>query len=175
VVGEQGNSGQNWDERPAVRMRLRAWTAFFAEGTFIFWNTSAIKNYRSSAGIYLGPEERGHLRVLRRFMRGFDPRARIVSVGVSAPANVRGYGLSGPHRFGAYLHAFRNQASPTTGVRITIRTRSPGSATWIDPADGRVLARKAIARGTQRLTVPPFVVDVALKISFRRAAAALRN
>src|SRR6266498_4013844 len=49
IVGEQGNSGQNWDERSAVRMRIRVWTAFFAEGTLIFWNTSLTKDYRSPA------------------------------------------------------------------------------------------------------------------------------
>jgi hypothetical protein len=169
IVGEQGNSGQNWDDRSAVRMRLRAWTAFFSEGTLIFWNTSGIKDYRSSAGnIYLGEEERSYLRVLQRFTRGFDARAHIVSVDVSAPARVRGYGLSGPREFGAYLHAFRNQAAPTTGVRLTIRVRNPGSATWIDPADGRVLARSTVRRGTRQLAVPPFAVDVALKIRFSR-------
>jgi hypothetical protein len=170
IIGEQGNSGQNWDERSAVRMRLRAWTTFFAEGTLIFWNTSGTKDYRAgSANMYLGPEERGYLRVLQRFTQGFDRRARIVPVDVSAPTNVRGYALSGPRQFGAYLHAFRNPAAPTTGVRLTIQAVSPGSATWVDPAGGRVLARRAIKRGTQQLTVPPFVVDVALKISFGRA------
>jgi hypothetical protein len=170
IVGEQGNSGQNWDERSAVRMRLRAWTAFFAEGTIIFWNTSGIKNYRSAAAnIYLGPEERGSLNVLQRFTQGFDPRARIVPINASAPATVRGYALSGPREFGAYLHAFRNQAAPTTGVRLTIRARSTGSATWIDPVGGRVLARSTVRRGTRQLVVPPFLVDVALKIRFSRA------
>src|SRR6266511_2372512 len=160
-------NGQHWDERSAVRMRIRTWTAFFAEGTLIFWNTSATKTYRAgAANIYLGPEERGYLHVLQRFTRGFDPRARIVPVDVSVPANVRGYGLSGPREFGAYLHAFRNQATPTTGVRLTIQAGSPGSATWIDPADGRVLARRAVTRGAQQLIVPPFNVDVALKIRF---------
>lgn len=168
IVGEQGNTGQNWDEGSGVRMRLRAWTAFFAEGTLIFWNTSGTKDYKNpgAANVYLGPEERPYLRILQRFTRGFDARARIVPVDVSTPAYVRGYGLSGPREFGAYLRAFRHQASPTTGVLITIQAPSPGSATWIDPAGGRVLARSAIKRGTQQLAVPPFVVDVALKTRF---------
>jgi hypothetical protein len=170
IVGEQGNSGQNWDARSAVRMRLRAWTTFFAEGTLIFWNTSGTKNYKAwAANMYLGPEERGYLRVLQRFTQGFDPHARIVPANVSAPGDVRGYALSGPREFGAYLHAFRNQATPTTGVRLTIRARSAGSATWIDPANGRVLARSSVRHGTQQLVVPSFVVDVALKVRFSRA------
>ena len=76
--------------------------------------------------------------------------------------------LSGPRELGAYLRALGNQAAPTTGVRLTIQARSPGTATWLDPAGGRVLARRAIKRGTQQLTVPPFVLDVALEVSYGR-------
>ncbi|MDP9226667.1 MAG: hypothetical protein M3P18_23065, partial [Actinomycetota bacterium] len=98
-----------------------------------------------------------------------DPRARIVPISASAPSTVRGYALSGPREFGAYLHAFRNQVVPTTGVRLVVRAPSAGSATWIDPAGGRVLARSTVRRGTRTLAVPPFAVDVALMIRFSRA------
>ena len=62
IVGEQGNQVQNWDDRSALRMRLRSWAAFFAEGVFIFWNSSGAKDYKNpgAANIYLGPEERGY-------------------------------------------------------------------------------------------------------------------
>jgi hypothetical protein len=169
IVGEQGNSGQNWDDRSGVRMRLRAWTALFAEGALIFWNTSTTKSYRSwAANIYLGPEERRYLRVLRNFTRGFDARARIVSVRVSGPPGLRGYGLSGPREYAAYLHASQNHGSTTRGARLRIRSTTRGTAAWIDPGSGRTLARRAIQRGLRELAVPAFTTDVALKIRFRR-------
>jgi hypothetical protein len=168
IVGEQGNSGQNWDEHSALRMRLRAWTAFFAEGTLIFWNTSRTKSYRSvAANIYLGPEERRYLRVLQRFTRGFDPRARIVQVRVSGPPGLRGYGLGGPRDYAVYLHASQGHGSITRSARLTIPATVRGIATWIDPASGQTLARRGVRRGTQDLAVPAFRTDIALKIRLR--------
>lgn len=74
-------------------MRLRAWTAFFAEGSLVFWNVSFAKDGRGFGAIYLGPEERRYLGVLQRFVAGFDPRARPTSARVSDPSRVRSYAL----------------------------------------------------------------------------------
>jgi hypothetical protein len=169
IVGEQGNTGQNWDPESSLRMRLRAWTAFFSEATLIFWNTSYSKAYLSAAAnIYLGPEERGYLGVLQRFTRGFDKRARIVPVDVSPDNAVRGYGLSGPAQYAAYLHAYTDHSSPTVGARVTFDIPRPGTARWISPATGAVLARIVLRHGgAQTLRVPSFVTDVALKIDYR--------
>jgi hypothetical protein len=166
IVGEQGNSGHNWDAQSALRMRLRAWTAFFGEGTLIFWNTSYTKDYAAStANVYLGPEERGYLRVLQNFTRGFDKRARIIPAVASPVTTVRGYALAGPVESAAYLTNYGDHASPTVGARLTIDVSRPGTATWISPATGKVLARYALRRrGMQTLQVPPFVTDVALEI-----------
>lgn len=166
VVGEQGNQGQNWDDRSAVRLRIRSWTAFFAGGTLIFWNTSSRKDYRASSGnIYLGREERSYLRVLQGITRGFDRQAVIAPLRVSSAA-VRGYGLIGPRSFAGYLHAFGNHASATSGVEITLPKRRAGTATWINPADGRILRRVRVQAGQVKLKAPSFVIDAALKIKF---------
>jgi hypothetical protein len=166
IVGEQGNSGHNWDPQSALRMRLRAWTAFFTEGTLIFWNTSSTKNYTAGAGnIYLGPEERGYLRILQNFTRGFDKRAKITPVVVSPATTVRGYALAGPVQSAAYLVNYRDHVSPTVGAHLTVDVSRSGTATWISPATGKVLARQTLRRRrVQTLQVPPFVTDVALEI-----------
>jgi hypothetical protein len=169
IVGEQGNSGQNWDEGSALRMRIRAWTAFFAEGTLVFWNTSTTKSYQApAANIYLGSEERRYLRVLQDFTRRFDPAPRVATLDLLGPG-VRGYALSGPSAYAAYLDAAQSQGAVTRGVRVRIRLSKPGMATWIEPASGWRLARQVAKRGLQTLAVPPFVTDVALKIRLRRA------
>jgi hypothetical protein len=169
IVGEQGNAGQNWDPLSGLRMRLRAWTAFFAEGTLVFWNTSHSKDYHAPAGnIYLGPEERKYLRVLQGFTRNFDRRARIVSAPVSPGDGIRGYALRGPAQYAAYLHAYTDHVSPTAGLSLKVDIPRRGKATWISPATGRVLGREALRhRGMQTLRVPPFVTDVAVKLDYR--------
>jgi len=165
IVGEQGNTGQNWDERSGLRMRIRTWTAFFAEGTIIFWNSSFAKDYRSAgaANIYLGPEERGYLSVLQSFTKGFDARARIVAPTTSGP--VRVYALRGPRSYAAYLHAYTDHTTPTDGVRILVNPATKGQAVWTDPATGVVVKRALVRPGKQTLVVPPFVTDIALKIN----------
>ncbi len=166
IVGEQGNTGQNWDARSGVRMRLRGWTAFFAEGVLIFWNAGFAKDYKnaSAANIYLGPEERGYLRVLQDFTRGFDPRATVAELKVSDPSRVRGYALRGPAAYAAYLHAYTDHTNATKGIRVTIDPSVDGAATWFSPATGQVLGTQPVAAGSQTLAVPPFTIDVALKI-----------
>lgn len=165
LVDEQGNSGHNWDPTSAVRMRLRAWVAFFAEATLVFWNTSATKDYASSTGnIYLGPEERGYIRVLASYMRGFDPRASVVSASVSGSVGLRVYALRGPKEYGLYLVDGASHSTQVTGARVIVSPAQAGRAVWVDPATGRVLAASRIPAGRQALAVPPFTTDVALKI-----------
>ncbi len=166
LIDEQGNTDQNWDAGSALRMRLRAWTAFFAEGTLVFWNTSFAKDNRqpgAAANIYLGPEERAYVRVLQGFTRGFDPRARIASAPVSQ-GNVRSYALSGPRGYAVYLVAGADRSAAKTGVRVTVSPRRAGKATWIDPSSGRVLGSASVKPGKQTLVAPAFTTDLALEI-----------
>jgi hypothetical protein len=166
LVDEQGNSGHNWDPTSAVRMRLRVWTAFFAEATLVFWNTSATKDYaKQAANIYLGPQERGYVSVLSRYMRGFDPQARVVTSRVLGGSDLRAYALRGPKEFGLYLVDGASHSAIVRGARVVVSPARPGRAVWIDPATGRQLATGHVQAGRPTLAVPPFRTDVALEIT----------
>lgn len=164
LVDEQGNTGQNWDPTSARRLRLRCWTAFFAEATIVFWNASFAKDYRNSgaASIYLGPTERQYVKVLQRYTENFDPRATVVPVRAMPSDAVRGYALRGPRQYGFYLVATTDSSSSV--LRVTVDPARGGRATWIDPASGRVLRHQTVRAGVQTLQVPRFTIDVALKI-----------
>jgi len=174
IFGEQGNSEQNWDIRSALRMRIRSWTAFFDEAVLIFWNSSFAKDYRGgvASNIYLGPEERGYLKVLQDFTRGFDSRALRAEVQVSNPALVRGYALQGPTAYAAYLHAYIDHTNPTSGISMAIEPVASGTAIWISPASGEVLGTQSVSAGSQMLAVPSFITDIALKITAATSSAA---
>ncbi len=167
IFGEQGNSEQNWDEGSALRMRLRSWTAFFNEAVLIFWNTSCCKDSQGgvASNIYLGPQERSYIKVLQDFVSGLDRLIAPVQIEIPDISRVRGYALSAPTVFVAYLHAYTDHTNPTTGISITIDSPLAGTATWIDPATGAVLGTASVSSGRQTLTVPVFTTDVALKIS----------
>ena len=167
IFGEQGNSEQNWDERSALRMRVRSWTAFFNEAVLIFWNTSCCKDSRGgvASNIYLGPEERGFIRVLQDFVGGLDPCLALAEIEVSDPGRVRAYALRAPSVFVAYLHAYTDHTNPTSGIRVTLDSPVAGTATWVDPSSGAALGTAGISAGRQTLDAPAFTTDIALRIA----------
>lgn len=166
IVGEQGNQHANWDERSGIRMRIRTWTTFFVEGALIFWNTTFAKDYRNdcAANVYLGPEERGYLKVLNEFTRDFDPRAVVAKVEVSPKTKVRAYALGGPEAYAVYLCNYVDHTNPTGGAEVKIEPKFAGTATWIEPATGRVLKTEKLPSGSQTVKAPDFLIDAALKV-----------
>jgi hypothetical protein len=184
IVGEQGNTGMNWDPLSGRRMRIRAWTALFQEISLVFWNTSWSKagmfqgRYNpgpDAANIYLGPEERSYVRVLHDFSGRLDAGVRMVSVESSSPDSVRVYGLRSDVVVGIYLYHFSNHTSVVHGTKITIDFTRPDEPTnelvgeWIEPSTGRVLTRARVLPGRQTLDVPPFTIDLALLVTLRRS------
>lgn len=177
IVGEQGNTGMNWDSRSAVRMRIRAWTALFQEISLIFWNTSWRKagmfggHYTpaTAANIYLGPEERGYIRVLQKFASRLDGGIRMVSVSPSPPEIVRGYGLVSKNVAGFYLQHAANHSTLVETAKVGFDFSGLGQqqliGEWIDPATGTVVSRVSLSSRLTELRVPPFKIDLALLVS----------
>ncbi len=165
IVGEQGNTGMNWDPLSAVRMRIRTWTALFQEISLIFWNTSWSKAGMNLgryvpgqvSNIYLGPEERGYIRVLQDFASRLDAGVRMAPVKISSSSAVRTYGLISSSGVAAYLHHVENHATPVDNAEIGFDFPSNARAglvgEWIDPATGAVVARLKIPPGPHTLKV----------------------
>ena len=165
IFGEQGNAIANWDTLSAERMRIRSWTAFFAEGMFIFWNTTYIKNYYQpvSANIYLGPQERGYIRALQNYTATADSGIRPISFFVSNSHQVRSYGLKSSKIIMGYFHHYTSHTNYVT-TSFTYRMHQPGTLYWLNPADNTVIDSAKLAYGTQKITSPQFNIDVAMLI-----------
>jgi hypothetical protein len=175
LVGEQGNSGMNWDAGSAVRMRVRLWTALFNQIGLIFWNTGWSKagmhggrpSPGSASNIYLGPQERGYAGVLAEFSSRLDAAMEMTRLTVSSPG-VRAYGLRSPTLAAGYLHRFETHDTPAAGVRVSMDLPpGPLVAWWIDPATGRTLACVPAPAGPALLEAPPFRVDAAVLVNSR--------
>lgn len=176
VVGEQGNTGMNWDPLSAVRMRIRVWTGLFQEISFVFWNTNWSKQgmfggrYTPgvAANVYLGPEERQYIKVFRDFSSQLDEDVRMAPISVGSLSSVRAYGLVSSNIGAIYLHHAENHTSPADNVEVSFdfsalpRTKLAGE--WIDPGTGEVLSRADVPASLAALRVPPFKVDIALLI-----------
>jgi hypothetical protein len=177
IVAEQGNAGMNWDPRSAVRMRIRAWTALFQEISLVFWNTSESKaamfggHYTPGTGanIYLGPEERGYVRVLQEFAYRLDPGVRIAPVSLSPPTVVRGYGLISANVAGFYLQHAASHTTSVENAELSFDFSSLGRrellGEWIDPSTGAVVSQVKVPPHLARLQVPVFKVDLALLVT----------
>jgi len=98
-------------------------------------------------------------------MRGFDPRARVVTAAVRGAAGLRAYALRGPRDFGLYLVDGASHTEQVGGASVVVNPGHAGRAVWTDPSTGRTLASLRVAAGRQTLAVPMFTTDVALKIA----------
>ena len=175
IVAEQGNRidrqkprplgvGGVWDNRSAVRMRIRNWTAFFNEITFIFWNTSYARDGHYM-NIWLGPKEREYVRAMQDFAYYLDKDALMVPVEVSHPQAVRAYALASEKKAGVYLHHFQDHKEPIGGVSITLDVPTTAKGYWYSTENATILGIADVLTGTNTIQVPEFTVDVALLIT----------
>lgn len=175
VVGEQGNRidrrkppalgvGGVWDDRSALRMRIRNWTALFNEIAFIFWNTSYARDGHNM-NIWLGPKEREYVRAMQDFAYRLDKDVREVAVDVSEPTKVRAYALASKERAGVYLHHFENHSETVRDIQIGLDVPKTAKGYWYSPENAAILKTVDLAKGTNTLEVPAFTVDIALLIT----------
>ncbi|HLB74283.1 MAG TPA: molybdopterin-binding protein, partial [Sedimentisphaerales bacterium] len=174
VVGEQGNHvdtnnrplgvGGVWDDRSALRMRIRNWTALFNEIAFIFWNTSYARDGHFM-NMWLGPKEREYVRAMQDFAYRLDEDVRPVEVTVSDPHAVRAYALASKKRAGVYLHHFADHEKEVKGLKITVDVPDSATGYWYSPETGGIIKTIDAPKGTCTFDVPEFAVDLALLIT----------
>jgi hypothetical protein len=160
VFGEQGNATCNWDDRSAVRMRLRAWTALLREGVLVFWNSSFAKDYcAGAANLYLGADERAAIRRLQDFAARIPAGARPIDATPSAGA--RAYAMAGAGTLFVYAVNADDHAAATSGATVTLDAPVAGTMTFVSPSTGATLGTRAIAAGATTIALPTFTTDVA--------------
>ena len=175
IVGEQGNHidrknppapgvGGVWDDRSALRMRIRNWTAFFSEISFIFWNTSYARDGHFM-NIWLGPKERQYVRAMQDFAYRLDRDVVVVPAEVSNPRAVRAYALASKERVGVYLHHYENHDKPLEGASITLDVPKNAKGYWYSPENAAILKTTELKKGKNTIEVPRFIVDIALLIT----------
>ena len=196
VYGEQGNGGGKpelapqgiggvWDPGSARRMRVRLWSAFFNEISFIFWETSYAKDGHHM-NIWLGPEERQYTHALQDFAYRLDPGIKMAKVPVAGPQakEVRAYGLRSEKRAAVYLHHgacaqcakarqegqqvhhnWDHDRGEVKGLQVTVDVPQVAKGYWYNPLDASILASFDAPKGQQTFTAPPFKVDLALLIT----------
>ncbi|HPD14895.1 MAG TPA: DUF5060 domain-containing protein [Planctomycetota bacterium] len=195
VYGEQGNGGGKpelipqgiggvWDPGSARRMRVRLWSAFFNQVSFIFWETSYAKDGHHM-NIWIGPEERQYTKALQDFAHCLDAGVRPMPVHLAGlqAKDVRAYGLRSDRRAGVYLHhgacaqcaqtpagqprhhTWDHDRGEVKDLQVTVDVPQAAKAYWYSPTDAAILARLDAPAGTQTFVAPPFSVDIALLVT----------
>lgn len=163
IFGEQGNTISNWDPRSALRMRLRTWSALFAQGSLIFWNMSSVKG-NALDGIYIGPEERSYINTIRLFFDNVPKDSQVEPLYTSQPNTVKSFALRSEHDFFAYITNSKSLDELTKNISITVNIHENSNIRWIDPSTGYTIENSDILKGNQVITIPPFSSDIALMI-----------
>jgi len=175
VVGEQGNHidknkpvppgvGGVWDDRSALRMRIRNWTALFNEIAFIFWDTSYARDGHNM-NLWLGPQERQYVRAMQDFASRLGKDVQMQTVAVSQSNVVRGYALASERTAGVYLHHFQDHMNQVRDVRVSLEVANAAKGYWYAPADASILRVVDVSKGSNSLEVPPFTIDIALLVT----------
>ncbi len=197
VYGEQGNGGGKpelipqgiggvWDPGSARRMRVRLWSAFFNQISFIFWETSYAKDGHHM-NIWLGPEERQYTKALQDFSYCLDAGVKPAPIHLAGPQakEVRAYALRAEKRAGVYLHhiacaqcaRLRREGRQSVhhnwdhdrgelkDLQVTIDVPAAAKGYWYRPTDAAILARVDAPAGQHTFAAPPFKVDLALLIT----------
>ncbi len=164
---EFGNTGICHTPESPFRWRVATWSIFFNEGAVIFWQTSNPGYTSGAANAYFNADVRNYFANMDAYNRDFDKDAMPITVQVST-SEVRTYGLLGPKHFGLYIYDYSQpyrSRSSRRGVIITLPEQMSGTGVWIDPATGTVKSTVNITPEMTQLEVPPFVSDIALKVS----------
>ena len=162
-VGEQGNQARNWDASSALRMRIRSWTAFFSQiSLFHFPSNLFTDRTNQPSNIYIGPEARQYMHVLRRFTElAAKPSSTTMAVTASPSNMIHAYGLSSSTNAAIYVHHYQSHNTVASGTQVSFVSPTTKSGYWIDPKDGKIMGSANITAGNNTLTVPNFSVDLA--------------
>lgn len=166
IFSEQGNATENWDPTSPIRMRIRLWTAFFNQGTIIFWNASEAKLIPQKpplyANIYLGVEERLYISVLQKLTSGITLLSEPISFDLSK-YGIRGYGLTSQDGFLAYYVHYSDWLQSTKFTQV-INLPKPGVLKWYDVATGALLEKTECPTTTCEVISPSFTTDIMFKL-----------
>ncbi len=167
IWGEVGNRCPiNGNDAANERFRIMVWTGFFNQAFIVPWHNSSGASSACAAGLtnlYIGPAQRTHASVFRKYVSDFDPLATPVSFNVSA--GQRGYAMGSSTDLGAYLIQTQSHTTVLSGATVTVNVGSAGmTGQWINPQDGSIISTFSPAAGTQTLGIPAYTTDIVLRI-----------
>ena len=163
IISELGFKGSNYFENSGELLRKISWALVFQKKGIIFWNIGdGVYENEETACAYVGPVERSYLKVLNNFL----PKMKfplINSFRKDEEESMAIYRLSDQNYDLLYLLNL-DQAKYKSHI-INIKIKSESKLEFIEPSSGILLSQKEIYEDTDKISVPYFRDDLAIKIS----------
>ena len=139
-----------------VRNRLVNWAIFFNRGACL----------RNEVGVGAYSAKRAFEKIFTDYIANFDPAAKPVSVALTPADQLAGYALSSPVDLGLYIVHITSQHSVVSGATVEVNLPADNmKGQWLDPATGISLQQPlALKAGLQKISIPPFKNDIALRL-----------
>lgn len=168
LISEFGLKGQSWFENSADNMRVLTWLSIFRKMGVIFWTNgqNGIYENQNNANIYLGPIERSFLFNLQQFL----PKKMILPVENSSllipELQTQAYLLKNQDFILIYL--LKVDQSKNQSTELELNLAKPAKIQWFSPQTNSLLMADQKAAGPQKITIPNFTTDLAIKIEYLR-------
>jgi hypothetical protein len=165
IISEFGFKDANHFAKSADWLRKFAWIFTFQKTGIIFWNTGLnfYENLETeNSNVNIGPEERFYLKTLVNFL----PPINVAATNKFYLKNEDKLAVYELEDENSYLFYLLNLSSANERQKLEIEIKKNGSITFIDPKTGRVLQKTSISKGEQKLSLPIFKDDLAIKIDY---------
>lgn len=163
IISEFGFAKANHFNDSAAWLRKFAWALSFNKIGIISWNTAyGLYQHTSNGNVYLGPEERNYLNILRQFFPSMNQDLQNNHF-IDAKAGVTIYELTDESH--QLLYALKTDLSKKEPVVINLTTKKSGTVTFLNPKTG-AQEHMQITATQQTITLPDFSDDLAIKIRY---------
>ena len=165
-ISEFGFKDKSWFEGADVQMRLMSWLSIMQNMGLIFWTNgqNGIYENKDNANIYLGPIQRSYLKSLQNFL----PKELLLPIEHNffslQKEQIQVYTMENQAWFLAYL--LKIEPNQKQAAWLDLDLIQAGKLEWYDPASGLIIEEKNLSQGQQRVAIPDFKLDLALRIKY---------
>jgi outer membrane protein assembly factor BamB len=166
LISEFGFKNFSHFQNSAESMRILSWLSTFQRMGLIFWTQGQNGIYKNldNANIYLGPIERSYLSVLSNFL----PKDFLLPIKnelfLLRDLQTQVYYLKNNDYILAYL--LKIDEGKEQNNFLSFNLDRDAKLEWIDPKTGLVIEEKTLTKGEEKIQIPNFSLDLAMKIKY---------
>lgn len=164
IISEFGFAKANHFPDSDVWMRKFTWIFATQKIGLVFWNTGyGLYEHHSNGNIYLGPKERGYLKVISDFWPPLQQEAK--SQNYQLTDGVEVYEVGDEKYKILYLLQLTNKTQYNVKIRLQLSQKA--SVQGIDPSSGKEILAQKLDAGEQVINLPTLSDDLAIKIIYK--------